>query len=282
MYQRGGFTLAAKALATSQPAVSEQIRALESSLDCRLFDRLGRSIRPTAKADILYPRACAVLEEVERAEDEVRREGKRVAGELVIGASTIPGAYVLPGITAGFKAKHPETSFEIRITDSSEIIDAVQGHELLLGVVGTRREHARLRFEPFMDDELVLAAAPSRKIGDGISWNDLLQLPFLMREPGSGTRQSMEEFCLRRGLDCSRLRAVAVLGSSTAVKEAVKADLGVSILSRLSIEDDLAAGRLRQVALGGMRIRREFYVVTNSKRSLPNHYRVFLQTLRGL
>ncbi len=280
VYRSGSFTRAAEQLSTSQPAVSEQIRSLERRLGCRLFDRLGRSIKPTRQAEILFPKALAILEDIRRLEQELLREDNTVSGELILGASTIPGAYLLPRIATDFKALHPEISFEIRIADSGEIIDSVMNHDLLVGLVGSRAASRNLNFFPLVEDELVLAVSANRETENPVSLDELARLPFLLREQGSGTRKTLEEYSLRNGFDLGRLNTVAVLGSNAAIKQAIKEDLGVSILSRISIRDDLDCGRLKEISIRGVTLKRSFYVVTLKKRTLPHHYAVFLDTLR--
>ncbi|MBU0481196.1 MAG: LysR family transcriptional regulator [Proteobacteria bacterium] len=279
VYKTGSFTKASELLATSQPAISEHIKNLEKNLGCKLFDRLGRSIRPTRKADVLYPKALVIIDDLNRLENELAAEDLCVSGELVIGASSIPGAYLLPRLATVFKTKHPEISFEIRIADSGEIIDSVLNHDLLIGIVGTRTPSKNLKFAPFVDDELVLAVSAGRKIDSEIPIADLFKLPFLLREKGSGTRKSVEEAGLRNKIEMGRLNTVAVLGSNAAIKEAIKEDLGVSILSRISICDELESGRIKEVAVKGLAMKRTFYAVTLQERTLPNHYSVFLRSL---
>ena len=279
MYKSGSFTRAAELLSTSQPSVSEQVRNLETRLGCRLFDRLGRTIKPTRKAEILYPKAQSILEDIRHVEEELFLEDQNVSGELVVGASTIPGAYILPHIATDFKTLHPEISFEIRIADSGEVIDAVLNHDLLIGIVGTKITSNNLKFYSFVEDELVLTASAKRKVKSTISLQQLVKLPFLLRENGSGTRKSMEEFGFKNGLEIGQLNTVAVLGSNAAIKEAIKENLGVSILSRISIRDELGCGKLKEIQIEGMTLKRSFYVVTLKKRSLPNPYTVFLETL---
>ncbi len=226
-------------LATSQPTISEYIKSLEQGLGCRLFDRLGRSIRATEKAEILYPQALAILENINKVKEELAAGDQGVSGDLVIGASSIPGVYKLPYLLSGFKSQYPKISFEIRIADSDEIIEAVLNHDLLIGIVGTQSTAKNLVSFPFVEDELVLAVAAERKIGRSISIKELLRLPFLIRESGSGTRKSLEIAGIRHGLDLDQLNIVGVLGSNAAIKEAIKNNLGGSILSRVSISDEL-------------------------------------------
>lgn len=266
-------------LHTSQPTVSEHIHNLETRLDCKLFDRLGRSIMPTREAEILYPRALAILEDLRKLEDELATTNKGVAGELIIGASTIPGDYIIPGLAASFKARYPAVSFEIRIGDSGKIINSIINNELLIGIVGAKMPSKKISYQPFLEDELILVAAENRNLPDTINPEDLAELPFLMREEGSGTRKNIETFLARKELDIDHLNICATLGSSTAIKESVKADLGVSILSRHAMQEELQAGMVREIKIRGLTMKRSLYIITAPKRTLPNQYRLFLSRL---
>ena len=279
VYKNRSFTKAAELLHTSQPTVSEHIHNLESRLDCRLFDRLGRSILPTLEAQLLYPRALAILEDLRKLEDEVSATGKGVAGELIIGASTIPGEYIIPRLASSFKARYPGVSFEIRIGDSAGIVDSVADNDLLIGIVGARLPSRKVNYQTFIEDELVLVAAADTDIPDTIEVTGLTALPFLMREEGSGTRRNIEAFLARKDLGIEHLKICATLGSSTAIKESVKAGLGVSIISRLAMQDELHSGLVKEIRIKGLTMKRSFYIISAPKRSLPNHYRLFLNQL---
>ncbi len=280
VYRERSFTKAAESLFTSQPTVSEHIQNLEAQLNCRLFDRLGRSILPTAQADLLYPRARGILDDLQRLKEDLASAEQGVAGELLIGASSIPGAYILPQLAAGFKQRFPKISFEIRIKDSAAITAAVAANELLLGVVGAKIAEGRVAFHPFVEDELILAAADATPLPEEIDIARLEELPYLVREKGSGTRKSSELQLLDSGSALARLNIVATLGSGAAVLEAIKAGLGVSMLSRLAVRDELQSGRLREIRVRGLEKKRAFYLVTSPRRSLPRHYREFFAWLQ--
>lgn len=252
--------------------MSEHIQNLEARLNCKLFDRLGRSISPTAEAEILYPGAMAILEDLQTLENEIAASRDRVSGELIIGASTIPGAYILPGLAASFKKEYPEISFEIRINASAKIVEAVASNELLLGVVGAKTTAAKLRYQPFAEDELILATASISPVGVQISMKELCKLPFIVRERGSGTRKSTESLLAQQQHTLNDLNICATLGSSAAVKEAIKANLGVSVISRHAIQEELLSGKIREIQIPGLTMKRNFYIVTAAKRTLPNHY----------
>jgi DNA-binding transcriptional LysR family regulator len=275
VYRNKSFTLASKELHISQPTVSEHIKNLEIALGCSLFDRLGRTILPTIEADLLYPRALKILDDLERLQEELAVAGKRIGGELVLGASTIPGTYILPGLAVGFKETHPDISFEIRIGDTATVTESVLNHELLYGIVGARTLPQQLDYQPLFGDELILVAAPEKIAGPLPAPDALYDIPFLIREQGSGTRNIMESFLKRAAIETTRLNIVATLGSTAAVREALKTGLGASILSRLAVQEELQDGKLREYRIPGLEMKRNFYGIKHKKRTLPLHYQAF-------
>jgi DNA-binding transcriptional LysR family regulator len=280
VYKARSFTKAAEELFTSQPTVSEHMRNLEEKLGCRLFDRLGRSIMPTPEAEILYPKAVEILDDMDSLILTLASAAESVAGELVIGASTIPGEYVLPQLAARFTDRYPEVSFEILINDSARIVENISSHKLYLGVVGAELPSSKVEYTPLAGDELVLAVRPDIKLPPEISPDMLPELDLLLREQGSGTGSTVEQFLSQVGLRVSQLKVRAVLGSSTAIKEAVKSGLGAAIVSRTAIQDEIAHGSLKTVRVSGLRMQRSFYIVTARKRTLPNQYLVFANYLK--
>ena len=160
-------------------------------------------------------------------------------------------------------------------------MQGVQDNELFIGIVGAKITSPKLRYHPLTADELILVAAADNPIGEKISLEKLSDLPFIMRETGSGTRRSIESLLEQRHFPADGLNICATLGSSTAVKEAVKANLGVSIISRCGAQDELAVGSLQEIRVTGLTMQRAFFFVTSTKRTLPHHYAVFLkQTLK--
>jgi len=221
----------------------------------------------------------AVLDDLKKLEDDLTAVGKTVSGHIVIAASTIPSAFILPKMAAEFTKIHPGVSFEIRTYDSAQVTRKVLNNEILLGVTGAKNSSQKLNFHNFREDELVLAAAAERRVNLRITTKTLLELPFILREQGSGTRKNVEEFLAEKDIAVDQLNTCAILGSSTAVCEAIKSNLGVSILSRHAIADAVEHQQVQIIDILNFDMRRFFYTVTAQKRSLPNHYQVFLKYL---
>lgn len=280
VYRNKSFTRASEQLYISQPTISEHIKNLEKDLGCTLFDRLGRKIVPTGEADLIFPQVLQLIEDLERIKDMVKESGHEIKGKLLIGASTIPGNYMLPALAAAFRRLYPKVSFEIVIADTRRITDMIMNHDLLMGIVGASMEPRILKYDTFRDDELVFAGAPVHMAGCGEDLAGIYDIPFLLREEGSGTRKIMEHYLRRMQIDLKKMNVVAVLGSTDAIKQAMKASLGTSILSRRAIVEELDNGSLEQVELK-VPMHRPFSIATHKKRTLPSQYKVFQEFLRG-
>ena len=280
VYKHKSFTRASEVLHISQPTISEHVKNLETSLDCRLFDRLGRSIIPTAEGDVLYPRALQLLDDLDAIQDEITGAGAGVKGKLVIGASTIPGTYILPRVAYSFKKQYPDVSFEVLIEDSGKITTMILQHDLHCGIVGAKILSDKLDFEPLLEDELVLVASPRVLEQKSIKLDQLATIPFLQRETGSGTRQTFENYLGKKNIAPETLNIVASLGSTSAVKQAVKESLGASVISRIAVQEELDSGVLLEVPILNMKMKRQFYLVRRKKRTLPPQYLAFYKHLK--
>lgn len=279
VYRHRSFSKAAEELSLTQPTISDHVRALEEELKCRLFDRLNRKVIPTKEAAVLIGKAQEIIERVEGFKDVLGEFRKDLSGHLVIGASTIPGTYILPGITASFRQKNTSVLFEVVVSDSRAIIDKVTGDDLLIGIVGAKLESKQVDYKPFLDDELIVVASRSFDTRKNIAIGDIASLPIVMREQGSGTRKEFEKILEKDGIDFQHLNIVGIFGSTDAVKQAVKEGMGISIISRRSVEDELKCGMLREIRIKDAVMKRQFYVITHRKRTLPHLYKAFVDYL---
>jgi DNA-binding transcriptional LysR family regulator len=280
VFRHKSFSKASEELHLTQPTVSDHIKTLEEELSCRLFDRLGRTIVPTKEAEALYTHAVEIIEKADVLKEVIGQVRKEVAGELVIGASTIPGTYLMPSIIAAFRKAHPSTSFQIIVSDSRDIIGRVLRHELLIGIVGAKLTNHQIHYIPFMEDEMIAVASPSLMKDGVIPLQDLTRIPMVLREEGSGTRREVEKILEGRGVALEEIKIAGIFGSTDAVKQAVKAGLGISIVSRFSVSDELRFKVLKEIKVRDIRMKRNFYIITHKKRSLPRAYQSFLDHVR--
>ncbi len=279
VYRHRSFSKASEELHLAQPTVSDHIKALEEELNCRLFDRLSRKIIPTREAGVLIGRVSEVIDKFEGIQDFLGDFRKELAGHLVVGASTIPATYILPGLAASYRKKHPGVFFEVVVSDSRGITEKVAEHDLLMGVVGAEPDNAQVHYTTLLDDELVAIAAPSFNIKRSIGIREFAGLPMVMREQGSGTRREFEKILVKEGIDPQQLSVVGLFGSTAAVKQAVKEGMGLSIISRRAVRDELKCRMLKEIMIKDAGMKRKFLVVTHKKRTLPHIYKDFLEYL---
>lgn len=243
-------------------------------------DRLGRTIAPTKEAEALYNHALEIIEKAEGLKEVINQTKKEVKGELIVGASTIPGTYLLPSIMAAFQRKHPSVSFQILISDSRGIIDRISKHELLLGIVGAKLGDEQINYTSFIEDELIVVSSPFLISNNTITLKELIQFPMVLREEGSGTRRETEKILDGKGLSLDDIKIGGIFGSTDAIKQAVKAGMGFSILSRLSVIDEIKHKTLKEIKLTDAQLKRKFYIVAHKKRTLPFLYNSFLEFLK--
>lgn len=281
VFEAKSFSKASKKLRLTQPTVSTHIKALEEEYNCTLFDRLGRTIMPTKEAEVLYQYAVEIIEKADTIREALGRFKHKITGKLIIGASTIPGTYVLPLIMTTFQKKYPSVSFQILIADSKKIVESLSKHELLMGVVGAQLGNDKIHYMPFLDDELIVVSSPSLMKGNKIALKELVRFPMILREEGSGTRMMTEQILSGKGITHRSISVAGIFGSTDAVKQAVKAGLGVSILSRLSVSDELKYKTLKEIKITDVSMKRKFYIITHKKRTLPHAYQIFLDYVKA-
>ena len=261
----GGVGRAARARHISQPAVTEHLKGLEAYFGVPLFERIGRTVRPTPGARLLEPyarRTVGLVRSAERAAEQYRGlEG----GSLTVGASTTPGTYLVPAALGRFHHTHPAVTLRLRIGDSRDVERWVAAGETDLGVIGEAPLEPGLLADPWVEDELVVIVARGHRLARrrALTPAALAAEPYIAREEGSSTRGVAERRLAGLGLAPS---PAMELGSTEAVREAVAAGLGVAVISRHAV---LARDR-RIVALGiaGGRWTRDLLIVRREEAPL--------------
>jgi DNA-binding transcriptional LysR family regulator len=264
------FTRTAEAVRLSQPTVSEHIRNLEEELNQKLIDRLGREAVPTPAGRILYDYASQILQIHQEAVEAVEKYSGRLAGKMIIGCSTIPGTYILPELISRFRKIHPAIKMTLRVNSSRIIAEQVMTGALGLGVVGARWGESGLHWTKVFVDELILAVPPHHPWADQkcIPLERIVTEPCIMREPDSGTRRVIAQFLKANGLREADLQDVAEIGSTAAVKEAVKRGIGISIVSKRSILDSVTCRLIAAVSFDGLQMERPFYLIHRKNKAL--------------
>jgi DNA-binding transcriptional LysR family regulator len=262
--EHGSFSEAARMMGLSQPAVTMQIQGLESDLGVTLLERRYRKVELTEAGRALLPYARTVLAEMEAARDEIERLSDAVGGHLRLMASTTPGQYVLPRLLGSFLRKHSDATVSLRVHDTAEVVEAVESGEAHLGMTGAVVQGARVEYEPMGSDKLLLVCPPDSHLlkGGPLSMDDIAEEPFIVREPGSGTRMIFEDTLRAGGIEPQDLRVVLELGTSEAIVSAVEGGMGVGVVSSWMAEKALKLGTIAEAPVPDFPVERSFYCVT--------------------
>lgn len=245
------FTKAAETLHMTQPAVTFQIRQLEEYFNTRLFDRTHNRISLTAAGERVFSYAERILSLYAEMNSRVRELTGDVSGILIIGASTTIAEYVLPGLLAAFQSLHPNVNIRLSVSNSLGIVHMVENNSVDVGIVESPVSNKNLAVEVCWHDKLVLICPPHHPLAGRkhITVQDFIELPFIAREEGSGTREVIAEYLLRNDVQWHDLNHSMEFGSPESVKSAVEAGLGVSIVSQATVAKELRLGTLAALPL---------------------------------
>lgn len=269
VYEQHSFSKAGDVLFLSQPTISAHVQALEKDVGVKLLARMGRTVLPTPAGTVLYKHGIKAFAELEAAKNEISRLAGSIAGNVTLGASTIPASFLLPDIVVDFVAKYPQVNLKLVVGDSSGIIHAVLEGEIMLGVVGSAEKHADLKFSRLMDDELVIVTVPGlkalQKQKQSYDFSEAAFWPWIMREDGSGTRKAFENGVLQAGFRPRTLNVVLDVDSTQAAVQYALAGMGVTVTSRIVARKSLERGELVELKINGLSFSREFYIVHNTR-----------------
>jgi len=277
------FTGAGKALGMTQEAVSQRIHALGKSLGTPLFRRNGGRIFLTAAGQRLHDYAQRIFNLHREARQTIAGQKIPLAGELRLGASTVPGEYFLPALLSVFHRRYPKIEVRASISDSMGVIHQVEHGQVQMGLVGRKVDNPHLEFHHFATDRMVLIVPPNHVWSKRrkVSLKQLCTQPLILREPGSGLRHCFEKQLERAEKTLRDLEIALELGSNEAIKEAVMRGVGVAILSSYPVQKELQAGQLHALKVTDLHCDREMFVVWDRRRVLSapaQMFRIFLES----
>ena len=240
------FTKAAESLHMTQPAVTFQVRQLEEQFNTRLFDRTHNRISLTEAGQRVYEFADRIFELYAEMENAVRDMTGEISGMLVIGASTTIAEYMLPSLLGDFKKQYPDINVHLKVSNSDGIVSMVENNDIDLGVVEAPVMNKNLVVEECRKDRLVAIVPPQHALAslETVQMRDLLENAYIAREEGSGTREVIQEYLTDLGMQASDVHVSMELGSPEAIKGAVEAGMGISIVSEVTIHKELQLGSL--------------------------------------
>ena len=277
--QSGSTTAAADMIALSQSAASAALNELEHLLAVQLFDRVGKRLLLNDSGRLLLPQARHMLDAANTIEQQFLKPDQ--AGvELHIGASTTIGSYLLPAMVAAYRRQHPQLRIRALVANTADIVAAVSNFEVDAGLIEGPCHADDVEVEPWITDELIVVAAPGHALaaaGKMPTLQALGRADWLLREPGSGTREAVEHALLPY---LHHLPSACEFGNSEAIKRATAEGLGISCLSRAVVADLLESGRLVELHSPLPVLRRHFYLVVSRHRVLSARLQALLEFCR--
>ncbi len=283
--EAGSFSRAAQKMRLTQPALTKNIRNIEDFTGAKIVNRSKTGISLTPAGMILYDYARRIGKLRNETKEKFFRQVTDAGGDIDIGASTIPATYILPRSLGVFQRAHPDIRIHVQTADSMEVINMVLDRHVEIGLVGKKPVNNKLIAQKLWNDKLVLA------VGKAHSWHNkksvtmqqLAAEPFVVREKGSATREALELFLKEENLiGLSQFNICAELGSSEAIKEAVLAGCGVSVISIRAIERELMQGLICKVPLSGCNIERDFYLIYQRQMEITAVRKIFINFLKAI
>jgi len=267
------FSRAAEELHLTQPAVSMQVKSLEGEAGLALFEQIGKKIHLTEAGRELYRRSRAIADELRATGEALDALRGLEQGRLHI-AAVSTAKYFAPPLLARFLTAHPGVKLELSVDNREAVIERLAANEIDLAIMGRPPLDLETVAEPFASHPHVIVAAPGHPLAGKrrIALARVAEEPFILREPGSGTRGLLEKLFADHGL---AIRVAMQMASNETIKQAVQAGMGLSLLSRHTMELELEAGRLVALDVVGMPIVRNWYVVHLAAKRLSPMARAF-------
>ncbi|WP_202302950.1 DNA-binding transcriptional regulator YeiE [Dryocola clanedunensis] len=267
----GSTTQASQMLALSQSAVSAALADLEGQLGVQLFDRVGKRLVVNEHGRLLYPRVVGLLEQA----GEIEQLFREANGAIRVYASSTIGNYILPEMIARYRRDFPALPLEMSVGNSQDVINAVADFRVDIGLIEGPSHMTELVTEPWLEDELVVFAAPSAPLlKEPVTLESLAKQQWILREKGSGTREIVDYLLLSH---LPQFHLGMELGNSEAIKHAVRHGLGISCLSRRVIQEQLETGSLVEVEVPLPKLKRTLYRIHHRQKHISNALQRFLR-----
>lgn len=275
------FTKAAEELYISQPAVTKNIKELETELDAKLFDRLSNNVALTEAGRIVFDYAEHVLELDKKLAFDLSTLKQKYAGQLKLGASTTIGQYILPSILAKFHERHTDIELMLLNDNTEKIERALLRNEIDLGIVEGSSKNNQIKYIPFIKDEIVAIAHTSQPLSeqDEISLSELKSLPLVLREAGSGSLEVILKKLKEQGIRLQDLHILMHLGSTEGIKTYLANSNCLGLISINAVSKEIANGKFKVIDIKDFEIERMFYFIhTHGKLSgLAEMFMRFIQ-----
>lgn len=259
--ERGSFTAAAESLFMTQPAISWQVKKLEEDLEVSLFKKRDRNLELSEAGEIVYRAAKEMLSVYNHVLSAIEDYKDMNKGRLIIGASTIPGEYILPDLLYQFSHEHEKLDIKMQIDASGNIIEKLGAAQIDIGIVGARKNQPDIEYIPWIHDEIIaVTAADNTEIPEKASLSDLIGYTMVGRGVQSGTRIAIEKALEKESLDIDSFPKYVSITTTQGLLNAVAAGMGFAFVSRWAADPMINRGELREITVKKINIKRDFYI----------------------
>jgi DNA-binding transcriptional LysR family regulator len=276
------FSKAAEDIFLSQSTVSSHIQALERTLNVSLFDRVGRENILTPSGERLYQWALRLLLLKDQAMLDLKEGATELRGIIRIGASSVPGQFMIPKMVKQFRAQYPKSTFHINQSSSKNVAEKVLNGSVDFGILGEKYENDKLCYIPLLKENLVLITSQQSDIVGPVNIQDLLSYPFIMRNSDSGTNSLIERFLKKNKISKDRMNIVAYTENGQSLIQFVLQDIGIAIISEMAAREYYDRNLLMIHEINGFNDERYFYLVYNQNKTQSMLSKLFIESAHEL
>ncbi len=284
LVEEGSFSRAAKRMLLTQPALTKNIKNAEDCLGSKVVQRSSLGVSMTPEGKILFDYARRVVKLRDEARERILALSKDTGGNIYLSASTIPATYILPRALSDFNKTNADIHIYIKTADSEEAMNMVLDNEVEMGVIGKKPLNKKLAAETLWKDRLALVASRNHAWckKKSVTLPELLNELLVIREKGSATRELFES-CLKKSksISLAQFNICGELGSSEALKEAVIAGWGVSVISIHAVSRELSQGLLCEIPIQGLTMERNFYLIYRRQFDFRSFHKTFIHYIKG-
>jgi len=283
LVEEGSFSRAAQRMLLTQPALTKNIKNVEDCLGTRLANRSSAGISLTPEGKILFDYARRMVKLRDEARGRIMALSKDTGGNVYLSASTIPATYILPRALSDFNKKNADIHIYIKTADSEEAMNMVLDNEVELGFIGKNPLNKKLKAESLWKDRLILVVSKDHAWckKKSVTLPELLNEPFVIREKGSATKELFESYLKKsKSISLAQFNICGELGSSEAIKEAVIAGWGVSVISAHAVSRELSQGLLCEVPVQGYLMERNFYLIYRCQFDFRSFHKTFISFIK--
>jgi DNA-binding transcriptional LysR family regulator len=272
------FSHAARAKRVTQSAMSHLIKNLEEELGVQLLRRQGREITPTATGKILYDHAKKILEDYVRLRDDLSTSQRAIRGLLCVGASRIPSGHLLPQVLYNFTKAHPDIQIDLVVSNTGSIVQSLRDGRIDVGIVeGDLSEKNEIHAEVIAEDEVVIISPEDHILAKkkAVTARELAEQTFILPEPGSGTRELIDDFFRRMGMETKKIKVRMTLDSPELIVEMARAGLGLAFVSKWSVFAAVRDGTVKMLRVPGQKMKRNLNLINIERRPAPVSVKTF-------